>query len=161
MSENTGRRGDARDGATREPPAFADATCDAAAGRGRSLRAGIGELEKNIAAIREELRQAPAVIWDGTSENPYFGYLALADTIIVTSDSVSMVSEACSTGKPVYVLDLEGRSGRIEAFHRTLREAGMTRPFDGKLESWTYPIADDTAAAAQAVHRKMQARRSG
>jgi mitochondrial fission protein ELM1 len=36
-------------------------------------------------------------------ENPYLGYLALADYIIVTGDSVAMASEACFTGKPVYI----------------------------------------------------------
>ncbi|AIL65329.1 hypothetical protein NOVO_04760 [Rickettsiales bacterium Ac37b] len=35
--------------------------------------------------------------------NPYYGILALSDIIIVTGDSVSMCSEACYTGKPVYV----------------------------------------------------------
>ncbi len=80
--------------------------------------------------------------------------------IVVTSDSVPMVSDACSTGKPVYVLELEGHSRRIEAFHETLRQAGMIRPFDGGLEPWTYPVPDDTAAAASAVHQRMQARRT-
>ncbi len=38
-------------------------------------------------------------------ENPYFGFLASADRVIVTGDSVSMMAEACSTGKPVYIFD--------------------------------------------------------
>jgi mitochondrial fission protein ELM1 len=36
-------------------------------------------------------------------DNPYYGYLALADAIIVTADSISMLTEACATGKPVYM----------------------------------------------------------
>lgn len=40
------------------------------------------------------------------SENPYHGYLALADAIIVTCDSASMLAEACATRKPVYMFDL-------------------------------------------------------
>ncbi len=39
-------------------------------------------------------------------ENPYYAYLALASEIVVTSDSVSMMTEACATGKPVHVFDL-------------------------------------------------------
>ena len=42
----------------------------------------------------------------GAADNPYFGYLALADAFIVTADSVSMLSEACATGKPLYLFDL-------------------------------------------------------
>ncbi|TAL06877.1 MAG: nucleoside-diphosphate sugar epimerase [Porticoccaceae bacterium] len=42
----------------------------------------------------------------GAADNPYFGYLALADAFVVTADSVSMLSEACATGKPLYLFDL-------------------------------------------------------
>jgi uncharacterized protein len=40
------------------------------------------------------------------AENPYLGYLALADAVVVTCDSTSMLAEACATGKPVYMFDL-------------------------------------------------------
>jgi hypothetical protein len=36
-------------------------------------------------------------------ENPYYGYLALADQFIVTGDSVSMMTEATATGRPVAI----------------------------------------------------------
>src|SRR5262249_9629003 len=38
--------------------------------------------------------------------NPYFAFLALADSIVVTCDSASMLAEACATRKPVYMFDL-------------------------------------------------------
>lgn len=38
-------------------------------------------------------------------DNPYFGFLALADEVIVTADSISMLSEAHATGKPVHMFD--------------------------------------------------------
>ena len=41
--------------------------------------------------------------WGTAGDNPYLGYLALADQFIVTGDSVSMVAEACATAKPVYL----------------------------------------------------------
>jgi hypothetical protein len=44
----------------------------------------------------------------GNTENSYFGYLALADSIIVTGDSIAMLSDACATRKPVYIFDLDG-----------------------------------------------------
>ena len=44
----------------------------------------------------------------GDSSNPYFGILALSEALVVTADSVSMLSEACATGKPVYMADLAG-----------------------------------------------------
>ena len=43
-------------------------------------------------------------------ENPYFAFLGLAESIIVTGDSMSMLTEACATRKPVHIFDLgEGR----------------------------------------------------
>jgi mitochondrial fission protein ELM1 len=43
----------------------------------------------------------------GDVDNPYYGYLALSDAIIVTADSISMLTEACATGKPVYMFDAD------------------------------------------------------
>ena len=43
------------------------------------------------------------------SENPYFAYLALADILIVTGESESMLAEAAATGKPVYIYPLPKR----------------------------------------------------
>ena len=42
----------------------------------------------------------------GDRDNPYFAFLALADEIIVTADSMSMVGEAVATGKRVHLFDL-------------------------------------------------------
>jgi len=130
------------------------------AGAGLAVTASRRTGPENEAILRATLAGAPAAIWDGAGDNPYFGYLALADAILVTCDSVSMVSEACSTGKPVYVIGLDGYSGRIERFHRSLEAAGMTRRFAGRLEPWTYQPPDDTAAAAAAVRRLLDARRA-
>jgi hypothetical protein len=58
-----------------------------------------------------------------------------------------MISEAAATGKPVHVLDLDGGNTKFKRFHATMRAAGITRPFTGRIESWSYPIQDDTARA--------------
>jgi len=80
--------------------------------------------------------------------------LAHADAILATEDSVSMVSEACATGKPVYSVPLEGRSERIARFLGGLEADGIARPFAGRLESWRYEPPDDTARAAAAIVRR-------
>ena len=103
--------------------------------------------ERGITLLRARLGGFPGAIWDGGGDDPYFAYLALADVILVTADSVSMISEAAATGKPVYVLDLDGGNAKFERFHAMMRAAGITRPFTGRIESWSYPIRDDTARA--------------
>ena len=105
----------------------------------------------NEALLRQRLAGLPAEIWDGEGENPYFAFLGLADAVVVTSDSVNMVSEACYTGKPVHVVRLPGGGGtKFDRFHESLVEAGVTRPFEGRLENWQYdPLDDRTALAAE------------
>ena len=120
-----------------------------------SRRTGAG----NEAILRRHLTGLPAEIWDGTGENPYFAYLGLADAIIATGDSVNMVSEAAATGKPVHVVDLEGGSPKFRAFHRSMAEAGVTRPFTGRLEHWTYPVVDEPRRVADEIHRRLAQRR--
>ena len=106
--------------------------------------------------IREALGGTAAEIWNGQGENPFLGYLALADAVVVTCDSVNMISEACATGKPVYIAPLPGRGdSKFAAFHTTLFERGIARPFDGGLEHWTYPPFDETARVAAEVRRRM------
>ena len=89
---------------------------------------------------------------------PYYGWLGLADAIVVTSDSVSMASEACFTGKPVFVVDLPGGAPKFRAFHAGLRDAGFTRPYAGRLERWSYQPLDDTGLDADEVRRRYAAR---
>ncbi|HFD12191.1 MAG TPA: nucleoside-diphosphate sugar epimerase, partial [Crenotrichaceae bacterium] len=48
--------------------------------------------------------------WGVADANPYYAFLALAESIVVTGDSISMLSEACATLKPVYIFDLGERS---------------------------------------------------
>jgi hypothetical protein len=104
-----------------------------------------------IGLLRGHLENLPAAIWDGCGENPYFAYLALADAFLVTADSVSMISEAATTGKPVHILDLDGGNAKFTRFHAAMQAAGITRPFSGRIESWCYPIPDDTARAGAAL----------
>jgi uncharacterized protein len=112
-----------------------------------SRRTGVA----GIGLLRERLQGLPAVIWDMTGDNPYFTYLAVADAFLVTADSVSMVSEAAATGKPVHVIDLPGGDAKFGRFHRAMREAGVTRPFAGRIEQWRYTPLDDTRRAGAAL----------
>lgn len=115
---------------------------------------------QNLGVIEAELADVPALIWDFQSDNPYFGYLGLADAVVVTCDSVSMVSEACATGKPVMVAELDGGNRKFTAFHAASRAAGYTRPFRGQLETWATRPLDDTGRVAAEVRRRMSAGRA-
>ncbi len=116
--------------------------------------------EDNLKILQDGLRDVPAYIWNGQEANPYYGMLGLADTILVTCDSVNMVSEACTTGKPVYVIELAGGSDKFRRFHQSFRDDGLTRPFEGKLESWSYEPLNDVGLVAARIREMMAARAS-
>lgn len=109
----------------------------------------------NMAILTKALEGVPHYLWDGTGDNPYYAMLGLADTILVTADSVNMNSEACATGKPVYVIPLAGGSEKFRRFHQALRDDGFTRPFEGKLEKWSYVPLNDVELVANRVRAMM------
>ncbi len=110
---------------------------------------------RNEAILRRGLEGLPARIWDGNGENPYFGIMGLADHIIVTGDSVNMVSEAASTGKPVHVVHLKGGSAKFHRFHEGMEQAGITRPFTGTLDEWRYEPLAETRRIAREIRRRL------
>lgn len=108
--------------------------------------------QANLKILREVLKDVPAFVWDGTGANPYYGMLGLADEIVVTCDSVNMVSEAMATKRPVHVFDLPGGSEKFARFHDKLRERGLCQPFTGKMAPYRpAPPEDDMERAVAAV----------
>ncbi|MEJ0069913.1 MAG: ELM1/GtrOC1 family putative glycosyltransferase [Pseudomonadota bacterium] len=103
-------------------------------------------------------RRPAAVLLGRHRRQPVFRLLGLADAVIVTADSVSMTSEAAVTGKPIYVLELPGNGGKFAAFHAHMAAKGITRPFTGAFEAWSYAPLDDMGRAAAAIRRLLAAR---
>jgi mitochondrial fission protein ELM1 len=103
------------------------------------------ETEQKI--LRNILRGDNIFFWDGTGENPYRGILAWGDAVLVTEDSVSMACEAVSTGKPVYIIPMEGGSARFKRFHDYLYQSGYARPFEGRIEAFSYVPPNDLEQA--------------
>jgi len=97
----------------------------------------------------------PGTIWSGEGPNPYFAYLAAADALLVTEDSTNLAIDAATTGKPVHVLKMDGGSAKFDRFHAALRARGVARPFDGRLEAWTYEPLAETDRAADEILRRM------
>jgi mitochondrial fission protein ELM1 len=105
--------------------------------------------------LSDTLRPLGAEVWDGVGKNPYFGMLGLADAIVVTCDSVSMVSEAVATRAPVLLAPLPGQSRRNQLFLRPLLAENRVRPFTGRLDIWPVEPIDDTPQAAAELRRRL------
>ena len=97
----------------------------------------------------------------GDGDNPYLGYLAWADEIVVTGDSTTMCAEACATGTPVFIdAPAALTAAKHRALHRTLYERGLARPLDVHAPAFvsqhTIPAPlDDAADVAAEIRRRL------
>lgn len=107
------------------------------------------------ALLRDALAPVGGWVWDFTGDNPYFGMLALADLIVVTQDSVSMISEAAATSAPVMFAPLPGKSRRQGIFIDTMMQSGRVRPFAGAFAPWPVAPLNDTPMVAAEMCRRL------
>ncbi|MDX2289317.1 MAG: mitochondrial fission ELM1 family protein [Hyphomicrobiaceae bacterium] len=115
-----------------------------------------------VAATEMATRSAPRILWDGSGENPYPYFLAAADLLVVTADSVNMCGEACATGRPVYVFTPSGGSAKFSRFHEGLAASGATRPLPDRFDqisSWDYRPLDSAREIALEIEARFARRR--
>lgn len=92
---------------------------------------------------------------DSKNDNPYLAILGISDFFIVTGDSVSMISECCSTKKPVYIFDdrmLATKKHR--RFHRNLFDENYAQKLERnlkKLEDFSPKKLDETRRIAKII----------
>ena len=111
----------------------------------RTSQAAVDALQQAIKVPNFFYRWQPA-----DKANPYMGILAWADRLIVTGDSIAMLSEACATGKPVMIFDLGGMRDPEDDSPRDFRLGGALYGF---LMRWLWqPLSRDITL----VHRKLR-----
>jgi mitochondrial fission protein ELM1 len=99
----------------------------------------------------------PGQRWFGPAdgENPYAGALAWADRVVVSPDSVNMVSEACATAAPVYVAEPGRATGRVRAYLDELLRRGRIRAQGRHPEPFTAEPLRETARVAARVRERL------
>jgi len=90
--------------------------------------------------------------WGDAGPNPYLGFLAWADAVVVTGDSVSMLSEALATSAPVFVATEE--AGRHLRLVRSLYEAGEARPLASAGGAFRRDALDETGRVAAEIRAR-------
>lgn len=94
--------------------------------------------------------------WTPDGPNPYLGLLALADGIIVTGDSIAMASEACGTGKPVYVFEPDAcLPDKHRRFIQSLYRHGCARPLAKTFAHWDYTKLDAARTVAKMIKERL------
>ena len=97
------------------------------------------------------------LIIDRVDKNAYLSSLGVADYIIVTCDSSSMISEAALTGKPLYLAMIppSKKDTRFQNFRKLFEKMNIIREFDGKLETWNYEKLDETKRIAYEIKNSL------
>jgi hypothetical protein len=104
--------------------------------------------------VREVFGDAPAAIHGREASDAYRSLLARGNCFVVTPDSVTMLSEVCLTGKPVYALDLDvflDSDGEGERLVEAMEARGVVRRFAGEVEAFAPRERLDEAACIAPV----------
>ena len=109
--------------------------------------------------LKQKLRSV-SVLFGGPHEaaNPYQSVLGLADSFLVTPDSVNMIGEAAFTGRPLYLARFQGGTSKFHRFHAAMIARGAARRFEGQLENWSYSPLNSTEEIAARIRSAMDCR---
>jgi mitochondrial fission protein ELM1 len=97
------------------------------------------------------------VVIDNVDKKAYLSALKLADHIVVTCDSTSMISEAAITGKPIYVAQMPTikRNERFENFFRLFESLKIIKNLDTVVDSWSYQKLDEANKISTYLKNKL------
>ena len=104
-------------------------------------------------------RAAPGLVWRDIDDgpNPYAGVLGWSDALVVTPDSVNMLSEACAVGCPVHTWVGASLPAKLASFHQVLRDGGWLHDLDAAYAPQDVPPLRETAAIATMVNTHIAA----
>lgn len=110
-----------------------------------------------IERFRDALAGVPGLVWSGPDDgrNPYPGVLGWADRLVVSPDSVNMLSEACAVGCPVQTLVTTPLPTRLARFHTALRDAGRLRDLDQPPSAERVHPLRETVAIGAALRQRI------
>ena len=107
-------------------------------------------------AINEFLTDGFVV--NSVDKQAYLSSLAIANSIVVTCDSTSMISEAAISGKPIFVAHMQPKRNnyRFKRFYKLFRELGVTKNLGEKVENWTYNNFNEAERIAAIIIRRLK-----
>ena len=113
---------------------------------------------KNTIQYAKEFFGENHTVIENIDKKAYLSALALAEYIIVTCDSSSMISEAALTGKPIYIANILPKKNdrRFQKFRNLFRELNITRNLGEPFESWSYEKLDETNRVAKIIKERIK-----
>ena len=88
----------------------------------------------------------------------YLSAYALANYVVVTCDSTSMISEAATSSKPIFVAHMKAKRNnyRFNRFFELFKQMGITRDLGEKVETWTYNKHNEAQRIAIEIKSKIK-----
>ena len=96
------------------------------------------------------------IVIPNVDKKAYLCSLKKADHIIITCDSISMISEAAITGKPIYVAQMTAikKNERFKIFFNLFISLNIVKELESSVESWTYVKLNETKKIADQIRNK-------
>ena len=115
---------------------------------------------QKVIDIANEVFDKKQIIISDVDKKAYLSSLKLADHIVVTCDSTSMISEAAMTGKPIYVAQMPTikKNYRFKKFFELFKSLNIIRnlPKDLMLVSWNYEKLNETDRISRYIKEKFK-----
>ena len=111
----------------------------------------------NIIELAKKELSHNSLVVETIDKKAYLSSLSLAKYISVTCDSISMISEAALTGKPIYIADIPPKKNdqRIKKFRELFSQLNIIKILDDKLDTWYYESLDETSRIAKEIKKKL------
>ena len=118
-----------------------------------SMRTPKNIIEKAVNFFNEK-----QIIIKNIDKKAYLSSMKLADHIIVTCDSTSMISEAAITGKPIYVAQMPSirKNDRFQNFYKLFKSLNIIRDLDKTIDNWNYTKLNETDRISKLIKDKFK-----
>jgi len=98
------------------------------------------------------------IVIPNVDKKAYLSSLKISDHIIVTCDSISMISEAAITGKPIYVAQMQPTKNnhRFKSFFNLFESLNIIKELNNSVENWTYTKLNETNKIADQIKKRIK-----
>ena len=113
---------------------------------------------KNIIEKAVNFFSEKQVIIKNIDKKAYLSSMKLADHIIITCDSTSMISEAAMTGKPIYVAQMPSirKNDRFQNFYKLFKSLNIIRDLEKTIDNWNYTKLNETDRISKLIKDKFK-----
>ena len=108
---------------------------------------------KKIIELASNEMQSCGHVVNSIDKQAYLSAYALATYIVVTCDSTSMISEAATSGKPIFIAHMNAKRNnyRFKKFFNLFKDMGITKDLGEKVEVWKYKKYNEAERIANII----------